>query len=95
MIAALNTVMLGWGQYFQTGNAADQFIDGDDYVVKRLRSLRIKRAGRSLREGQTQHWGRAYFESLVLHRLRGRTDGPLVQHLPMTHLVQKRWICSL
>ena len=71
MIAELNPVLRGWGQYFRTGNAADHFIDVDDYVVQRLRSLRVKRAGRNLRAGQTQRWDRDYFESLGLHRLRG------------------------
>lgn len=76
VIAELNPVLRGWGQYFGTGNAADHFIDVDDYVVKRLRSLRVKRAGRHLRAGQTQRWGRDYFESLGLHRLRGTIRYP-------------------
>ena len=42
VIAELNPVLRGWGQYFQTGNAAAHFIDVDDYVVKRLRGLRVK-----------------------------------------------------
>jgi hypothetical protein len=71
VIAELNPVLRGWGQYFGTGNAADHFIGVDDFVVKRLRSLRVKRAGRHLRAGQTQRWDRDYFESLGLHRLRG------------------------
>jgi RNA-directed DNA polymerase len=71
VIAELNPVLRGWAQYFRTGNAANHFIDVDDYVMKRLRSLRVKRAGRHLRAGQTQHWDRDYFESLGLHRLRG------------------------
>jgi group II intron reverse transcriptase/maturase len=76
VIAELNPVLRGWGQYFQTGNAADSFIDVDDYVVQRLRRLRVKRAGRHLREGQAQRWGREYFESLGLHRLRGTIRYP-------------------
>jgi group II intron reverse transcriptase/maturase len=76
VIAQLNPVLRGWGQYFQTGNAADCFIDVDEYVVKRLRNLRIKRAGRNLRAGQTQRWDRDYFESLGLHRLRGTIRYP-------------------
>ena len=71
VIAELNPVLRGWGQYFRTGNAADHFIDVDDYVVKRLRSLRVKRAGRHLPAGQTQRRDRDYFERLGLHRLRG------------------------
>jgi len=76
VIAELNPVLRGWGQYFQTGNAADHFTDVDDYVVKRLRSLRLKRAGRNLRAGQAQRWDREYFESLGLHRLRGTIRYP-------------------
>ena len=76
VIAELNPVLRGWGQYFQTGNASDHFTDVDDYVVKRLRSLRIKRAGRNLAAGQTQRWDRDYFESLGLHRLRGTIRYP-------------------
>lgn len=76
VIAELNPVLRGWGQYFQTGNAADHFNDVDDYVVKRLRSLRIKRAGRTLRACHTRRWDREYFESLGLHRLRGTIRYP-------------------
>ena len=71
VIAAINPVLRGWGQYFQTGNSANHFIDVDEYVVKRLKGLRLKRAGRNLRAGQAQRWDRAYFEGLGLHRLRG------------------------
>ena len=39
MIAELNPVVRGWGQYFDSGNAANKFIDVDEYVVKRLRSV--------------------------------------------------------
>ena len=71
VIAELNPVLRGWGQYFQTGNAANHFIDVDAYVEQRLEGLRLKRAGRNLRAGQAQCWDRAYFERLGLHRLRG------------------------
>ncbi|MCE4558281.1 group II intron reverse transcriptase/maturase [Pelomonas cellulosilytica] len=76
VIAELNPVLRGWGQYFRTGNAADRFGDVDGYVVQRLRKLRIARAGRHLRAGQTQRWDRDYFESLGLHRLRGTIRYP-------------------
>jgi group II intron reverse transcriptase/maturase len=76
VIAELNPVLRGWGQYFRTGNAADHFIDVDAYVVKRLKSLRLKRAGRNLRAAQAQRWDRDYFESLGLHRLRGTIRYP-------------------
>ena len=76
VIAELNPVLRGWGQYFQTGNAANHFLDVDAYVEKRLRGLRVKRAGRNLRAGQAERWDRAYFESLGLHRLRGTIRYP-------------------
>lgn len=71
VIAELNPVLRGWGRYFQTCNAANHFIDVDAYVEQRLKGLRRKRAGRSLRAGQAQRWDREYFECLGLHRLRG------------------------
>jgi len=76
VIAELNPVLRGWGQYFRTGNAADQFGDVDDYVVQRLRKMRVARADRHLRAGQTRRWDRDYFESLGLHRLRGTIRYP-------------------
>ena len=72
----INPVLRGWGQYFQTGNAANHFIDADAYVVQRLRRLRLKRAGRNLRAGQAKRWDREYFESLGLYRLRGTIRYP-------------------
>lgn len=76
VIAELNPVLRGWGQYFQACNAANHFIDVDDYVVKRLRSLRVKRHGRNLRAGQAERWNRDCFERLGLHRLRGTIRYP-------------------
>jgi RNA-directed DNA polymerase len=76
VISQLNSVLRGWGQYFQSGNAARQFISVDGYVVRRLRSLRIKRAGRNLKAGKAQQWTREYFEGLGLHRLRGTIRYP-------------------
>ena len=76
VIAKINPVLRGWGQYFRTGNAANHFIDVDDYVVKRLRSLRVKRAGRNLQAGKARRWDREYFEHLGLHRLRGTIRYP-------------------
>ena len=44
VIAKLNPVLRGWGQYFRSANAANKIIDEDKYVVRRLKSLRLKRA---------------------------------------------------
>ncbi len=76
VIAKLNPVLRGWGQYFQSGNAATKFIGIDAYVVRRLKELRLKRAGRNLRAGQAQRWDRECFEKLGLHRLRGTIRYP-------------------
>jgi group II intron reverse transcriptase/maturase len=76
VIASLNPVLRGWGNYFRTGNAALKFVQVDRYVVDRLRTLRVKRKGRHLRPGETRKWTREYFESLGLVRLRGTIRYP-------------------
>jgi hypothetical protein len=48
VIADLNPVLRGWGEYFRTGNAARRFNQFDTYVWRRLRALRVERKGRNL-----------------------------------------------
>ncbi|MDE2138502.1 MAG: group II intron reverse transcriptase/maturase, partial [Gammaproteobacteria bacterium] len=76
VIADLNPVLRGWGNYFRTGNAADCFTRIDSFVVRRLRSLRCKRQGRHLRPGAATGWTHEYFERLGLYRLRGTIAYP-------------------
>ena len=76
VIADLNPVIRGWGQYFRTGNAATKFIQLDRYVEDRLRGLLLKRAGSRLRPGRAAEWRRPFFEALGLHRLRGTIQYP-------------------
>jgi RNA-directed DNA polymerase len=76
VIADLNPLLRGWGNYFRTGNAAVKFRQADDYVVKRLRSLMIKKRGRNLRAGQAQAWTEEWFNGHGLHRLRGTIRYP-------------------
>ena len=76
VIADLNPVLRGWGNYFRTGNAARPFLSLDSFVVRRLRTLRIKRKGRHLRPGEVCGWTREYFEHLGLYRLRGTIRYP-------------------
>lgn len=78
VIADLNPVLRGWGNYFRTGNASNQFIDIDRYVWRRLKDLRLKRAGRQLRAGVAERWSEDYFVGLGLHRLRGTVRYPEV-----------------
>ena len=76
VIAALNPVLRGWGQYFRTGNATDQFTTIDRYVTRRLKRMRIQRKGRHLKPGEAERWTEDYFNGLGLHRLRGTIRYP-------------------
>jgi len=76
LIEQLNPVLRGWGNYFRTGNAADKFVAVDGYVVRRLRTLLIKRKGRNLRPGEVTTWTRDFFEGHGLYRLRGNIQYP-------------------
>jgi group II intron reverse transcriptase/maturase len=76
VIADVNRVLRGWGQYFRTGNAATKFHQVDRHVEERLRSLLMKRAGSRLRGGRAARWTRPFFETLGLVRLRGTIRYP-------------------
>jgi RNA-directed DNA polymerase len=76
VIARVNPVVRGWGQYFRTGNAANRFIQLDRYVEERLRRLMLKRHGSRLKAGRAQAWYRPFFEALGLCRLRGTIQYP-------------------
>ena len=76
LIARINPVLRGWGQYFRTGNAARKFNQADEYVWGRLRDFLIRRAGRTLHAGQADAWTRDFFWNLGLHRLRGTVRYP-------------------
>jgi group II intron reverse transcriptase/maturase len=80
VIAELNPVLRGWGQYFRTGNAANHFTDLDQYVERRLRGLLLKRAGSRLTAGRAGMWTRPFFETLGLIRLRGTIQYPGLVH---------------
>jgi group II intron reverse transcriptase/maturase len=76
VIAELNPVLRGWGQYFRTGNATDAFTTLDRHVGWRLKRMRIRRKGRHLRPGEPTAWTEDYFVRLGLHRLRGTVKYP-------------------
>lgn len=86
VIADLNPLLRGWGAYFATGNAGRSFNQVDSYVWRRLRGLRIKRAGRQLDVTAVDKWDRDYFVRLGLHRLRGTVKYP--------ETTQYRWLES-
>ena len=76
IIAVLNPILRGWGNYFRTGNAADKFTEIDRYVTWRLKRLLIKKRGRNLRAGQADQWTEEWFNGHDLHRLRGTIRYP-------------------
>jgi len=80
VIADVNPVLRGWGQYFRTGNAATKFICIDTYVEERLHALLVRRAGSRLHAGRADVWRRPFFEALGLTRLRGTIQYPGVRN---------------
>jgi RNA-directed DNA polymerase len=76
VIAVLNPILRGWGNYFRTGNAATKFRQIDRYVVWRLFRLMVKKRGRNLRAGQADQWTEEWFRRHGLHRLRGTIRYP-------------------
>jgi len=76
VIADLNPVLRGWGNYFRSGNAAAKFRQIDHYVVRKLRTLMVKKRGRNLRAGQVLAWDEDWFNGHGLHRLRGTIRYP-------------------
>ena len=68
VIADLNPVLRGWGNYFCTGNAARCYNQLDETrLADDFHSLRAKRTGRSLKPGQAERWRlmREYFWGLA------------------------------
>jgi len=76
VIAELNPILRGWGNYFRTGNAADKFVQIDRYVWSRLFCLMVKKRGRTLRAGHADQWTEQWFNGHGLHRLRGTIRYP-------------------
>lgn len=76
VIADLNPVLRGWGNYFCTGNAAQKFNQLDGYVWRRLHALMRKRVGRTLHAGRAERWTRQWFWDKGLYRLRGTIRYP-------------------
>ncbi len=76
IIAELNPILRGWGNYFRTGNAAEKFRQVDQYVVWRLFGLMVKKRGRNLRAGQADQWTEEWFNGHRPYRLRGTIRYP-------------------
>jgi group II intron reverse transcriptase/maturase len=69
LIAALNPILRGWGNYFRTGNADRHFAAIDEYVYERLRRWHWRRGGQRARV-RHEEWPRTRYHAMGLHRLR-------------------------
>ena len=76
VIADLNPLLRGWGNYFRTGNAAVKFRQVDRHVAWRLKRLLIKKRGRNLRAGQADQWTGEWLHGMGLHKLSGTIRYP-------------------
>ena len=83
VVARLNPVLRGWGNYFRTGNASDCFNSLDTHLHKRLRGYMLKRYGRKLRAGQAKAWTPNWFWGHGLHRFLGTVRYPKLCKLPV------------
>ena len=86
VIAVLNPVLRGWGNYFRTGNASDKFNQLDTYVWQRLlRLLRLRGGQRKWRPGgrrfRPADWPHGRFVTdHGLHKLLGTIRYPGGSH---------------
>jgi RNA-directed DNA polymerase len=69
LIAKLNPVLRGWGNYFRTGTCRRQFHQMDDFVYRRLLRWLHRRGGQ--RPGRHLLWTPDHFHGMGLYRLRG------------------------
>jgi len=75
LIGSLNPVLRGWGNYFRTGNADDQFNYIDRYVYERLCRWLARRGGQRCAV-RLANWPPQRLYAIGLHRLQGRVTYP-------------------
>ena len=74
IIAKLNPVLRGWGNYFRTGNADRKFNQLDQYVFTCLMRWQYRRGGQ--RRGRVEKWTHDRLVSMGLYRLRTTVKYP-------------------
>ena len=74
IIAKLNPVLRGWGNYFRTGTASREFLKMDSFVYSRLLRWLYRRGGQ--RKTRRIRWTSAQFHGMGLYRLRGTIRYP-------------------
>ncbi len=70
LVAELNPVLRGWGNYFRWGNSAKKFSQIDDYVRERLALFDSKKRQESARRWAEVHT-KTWFTGLGVSRLSG------------------------
>jgi group II intron reverse transcriptase/maturase len=74
IIAELNPVLRGWGNYFRTGNADREFNKMDGFVVQSLRRWQYRRGGQRPTKRPKFTWDQ--LRGMGLHRLMGTVRYP-------------------
>ena len=74
IIAKLNPVLRGWGNYFRTGTSSRVFLKMDSFVYERLVRWMHRRGGQ--RATRRVLWTAAQFHGMGLYRLRGTVRYP-------------------
>ena len=76
MIADLNPLLRGWGNYFRTGNAATKLSRPTTTSCGGSARLMVRKRGRNLHAGQARAWTEDWFNGHGLYRLRGTIRYP-------------------
>jgi RNA-directed DNA polymerase len=75
IISSLNPVLLGWANYFRSGNADTKFNQIDNYVHERIVRWLWRRGGQRTRFSSSK-WPHDRLFAMGLHRLRKRVKYP-------------------
>jgi hypothetical protein len=81
LIAELNPVLRGWGNYFRTGNATQKFRAIDRYTEKRIRQFLERRSQRRPKAKVRARWTRDWLHEQGLYRLDGTVQYPAPSRL--------------
>jgi RNA-directed DNA polymerase len=74
IIAKLNPVLRGWGNYFRSGTSSREFLKMDSFVWARLVRWMYRRGGQ--RATRRVQWTAEQFHGMGLYRLRGTVRYP-------------------
>ncbi len=80
LIARLNPLLRGWGNYFRTGNTTLKFHQIDHYVRQRLVLFLARRRRLRYRHGAISRWSSDWCWGLGLYRLFGTVRYPGAAH---------------